>query len=394
MIDFNWILLALSTVVLASYLFDILSRRSRIPSVVMLIATGVGLQLFFDFLGWKIASVNILLPILGTLGLVLIVLDGALELRLSVEARSLITRATLLALFGLALTAGIIAAAIHAYFGASWHQAWVLATPFAVISSAVAIPAAEMLLPKEKDFVVYESALSDIFGVLFFYSLIDAKSGITMAIFNIVGGVSLSAIIGASFGVLIVILIQRIETHVRFIPMIFGLVLIYAGSKMLHLAPLVTVFAVGLILNNLPALKMLPLLHTINPGKLEGDLSAFKHLTAEFTFVIRTFFFVLLGYSTTLPELMHPLAWIITAFILLISFGGRGFLLRFAVGKKTHPLIWFAPRGLISVLLYLNIPAQMRIVDFPDGTLMLTVLGSILIMTFGSIMDSRKEAEA
>jgi cell volume regulation protein A len=394
MFDFNWILLALSVVVLASYLFDFLARRSRIPSVVMLIATGIGVQVGFDLIGWKIAFVGTLLPILGTLGLVLIVLEGALELRLTMAAKTIILRSAALAFLGIAIAASVIAVAIHAYFAVPWLQAWAVATPFAIISSAVAIPAAQVLKPDDRDFVVYESALSDIFGVLFFYALIDSKSGVTMAVLNIVGGVGLSTVIGAVFGLLIVILIQRIEAHVRFIPMIFGLVLIYAGSKILHLAPLVTVFAVGLLLNNLPAVQLLPGLHALQPAKLENDLKTFKHLTSEFTFIVRTFFFVLLGYSTSLPELLHPLAWLISGLILSVAFAGRALLLRVLAGPDIHPLIWFAPRGLISVLLYLNIPPHLRIAGFPDGALMLTVLGSILIMTFGSIVDAKKSAEA
>ena len=276
----------------------------------------------------------------------------------------------------------------------SWKQSWLLATPFAIISSAVAIPATNVLKEKDKDFVVYESALSDIFGVLLFYALLDSKGGITGALFSVVGGIGLSTLIGASFGVLIVMMIQRIEAHVRFIPMIFGLILIYSVSKFLHLAPLVTVFAVGLILNNLPLLQKMPGLQILEAKKLESDLNAFKHLTAEFTFVVRTFFFILLGYSTDLSDLAHLDAWAITAVILIITFVGRELIIRAFVGKETHPLIWFAPRGLITVLLFLNIPKEMQIIDFPNGALMLTVLGSILILTFGSIYDAKRSKMA
>jgi cell volume regulation protein A len=393
MIDFNWILFALSSVVLASYLFDFISSRSRIPSVVMLIASGIGIQLLFTFMGWEIAFVSTILPLLGTLGLVLIVLEGALELRLSKESKGLIIRSTLMAIVGILLTASLIALCLHSYYETTWRQAWLLATPFAVISSAVAIPAANVLSKKNKDFVVYESALSDIFGVLLFYALLDNKGGITSTIFTVVGGIGLSTAIGASFGILMVFMIQRIEAHVRFIPMIFALVLVYALSKFLHLAPLVTVFSVGIILNNLPALQLLPGLHSLQAKSFETDLDAFKHLTAEFTFVVRTFFFILLGYSTDLSDLAHLDAWVITGIILVIVFAGRELIIRAFVGSKTQPLIWFAPRGLITVLLFLSIPKAAQIVDFPNGALMLTVLGSILIMTFGSIFNPKQAKE-
>lgn len=390
MIDFNWILLALSVVVLASYLFDYISSRSRVPSVFMLISSGIGIKLLFGFMGWEIAFVSTLLPLLGTLGLVLIVLEGALELRISKESRGLIIRSSLMALVGIVITASLIAVCVQSYYDCTWRQAWLLATPFAVISSAVAIPATNVLKRKDRDFIVYESALSDIFGVLLFYALLDSNGGITSTVFTILGGIGLSTLIGASFGVLVVVMIQRIEAHVRFIPMIFALVLIYSVSKFLHLAPLVTVFAVGLILNNLPALQLVPGLRGLHAKDMEEDLNAFKHLTAELTFVVRTFFFILLGYSTDLADLAHLDAWLITAIILGIAFLGRALIIRGFVGPQIRPLIWFAPRGLITVLLYLNIPKEFQIIDFPNGTLMLTVLGSILILTIGSILDAKK----
>ena len=42
------------------------------------------------------------------------------------------------------------------------------AIPIGIISSAIAIPSAKNLLNNEKEFITYESSLSDIFGVIFF----------------------------------------------------------------------------------------------------------------------------------------------------------------------------------------------------------------------------------
>ncbi|MDE1997589.1 MAG: hypothetical protein KGI91_03070 [Burkholderiales bacterium] len=388
MLDLNWMLLALSGVVLASYLFDLIAHVVRLPSVVMLIASGIGIRLAMDLAGWRIDMVDVLLPVLGTLGLVLIVLDGALELRLTRQARGLMARASLSAILGIGVTGYILAAALHHFMQMDWLRAWVAATPFAVISSAVAIPAAFALASRDREHVVYESALSDIFGVLLFYALLDAEQGVSAVVLNIVSGVGLSSLIGALLGLLMVGLIGRIEAHVRFVPMIFGLVAAYAGSKLWHLAPLVTVLAVGLILNNIDQVRHLPKLRTLIPDRLDQDVSAFKHLTAELTFVVRTFFFVLLGYSTSIKELALPAAWSTASFILVVAFLCRVVLLKALMpGSSTRPLLWFAPRGLITVLLVISTPNDLRIAGFPDGALMLTVLGSIVIMSLGTIMD-------
>ena len=59
----------------------------------------------------------------------------------------------------------------------------------------------------------------------------------------------------------------------------------------------------------------------------------------------------------------------------------------------TDTLFWFAPRGLITILLYLNIPQEDRIANFPTGTLMLTVLMTTLILTVG-LMRANHEPPA
>ena len=392
MINLDWVLLALSSVVLLSYVFDILGQRVRIPSVVMLIVSGMGVRVAMDWFGLKIEFVHMVLPIVGTLGLVLIVLEGALELHLTEEARGLIVRAAAMGVLGIAVSGGLIATAIHCGLDADWHRSWLLAIPFAVISSAVAIPAAQSLLKEDRDTVVYESAISDIVGVLLFYALLNAGDGFTGALVGVAVGISVSAVIGAIAALLILVLLTRIESHVRFVPMIFGLVMVYSASKLVHLAPLVSVMAVGLMLNNAHLLVRFPRFAKIMSKSLYGEIVAFKQLTVEFTFVVRTFFFLLLGYSTAIESLTLPKAWIVTTVILMVVFLSRKILLKAMYARDSSTLFWFAPRGLITILLYLNIPAPMRIEQFPDGALMLTVLATTVILTIG-LMRAKRSPE-
>ncbi len=79
----NWILLALSGIIIVSYLFDAFAHHSRIPSVVLLIFSGILLRIVLDYFGFSIPLLDMLLPIIGTLGLILIVLEGALDLKVT-----------------------------------------------------------------------------------------------------------------------------------------------------------------------------------------------------------------------------------------------------------------------------------------------------------------------
>ena len=56
-------------------------------------------------------------------------------------------------------------------------------------------------------------------------------------------------------GVGILFLINRVEGHVRFLPLLAGLTLLYAIGKELHLSPLVLILVCGLLLNNTQLLQ-------------------------------------------------------------------------------------------------------------------------------------------
>src|SRR5262245_46836617 len=69
-VDPNLIILALSAVVIGAYAFEIVGRKVRLPSVVLLIVAGVVLRRVMDHVGWSMPYLHQLLPVLGTIGLV------------------------------------------------------------------------------------------------------------------------------------------------------------------------------------------------------------------------------------------------------------------------------------------------------------------------------------
>ena len=392
----NWTLLALCSIVIVSYLFDVIAQRLRVPAVVLLILSGMTARILLDYMGLKIPLLHVILPIIGTLGLILIVLEGALDLSITKNNMGLIGRASASSLLGLLITGGVIAALFHLCFQTDWRIAWIYAIPLAVISSAVAIPAAANLAPKLREFVIYESSLSDIFGVLIFYGLISGQGGFGNRALALAGNFGVSIGIGLLAASLLYWLITRIKAHVRFIPMIAGIALIYAASKIFHLAPLVIVMTVGLFLNNFLLLRPIPFFKKVYSPEFSEELITFKHLVAEATFVVRTFFFVLLGYSTQLVDLAHWQVWLLAIACLGATIVPRlGIIYAFAGGKKNlNPLLWFAPKGLITILLILSIPAQDTITAFPSGTVMLLVLMSAFLLTYGVVRyHSNTEAE-
>ena len=77
------VIISICVLLLLAYIFDISSSKTRIPSVILLLGLGWCVKEVTKFLNLSIPDLSPILPILGTIGLVLIVLDGSLELELN-----------------------------------------------------------------------------------------------------------------------------------------------------------------------------------------------------------------------------------------------------------------------------------------------------------------------
>ena len=83
-------ILAVSGLLLLAYLLDIAGRRYRLPGVVLLIGGGIALRQLLDHVDIELNWIEPIVPVLGTIGLILIVLEGALELTVTRERMRLI----------------------------------------------------------------------------------------------------------------------------------------------------------------------------------------------------------------------------------------------------------------------------------------------------------------
>lgn len=377
------IVLALSAIVIAAYAFDIIGRKLRLPSVVLLIAFGIALRQGLDAVGWSVPHLDRLLPVLGTIGLVLIVLEGSLDLELTQQKKRLAARTLFVAAAGLALSLGGIAGALHWLLDVDWTRALLTACPFAVISSAIAIPSASALRPHRAEFVVYESALSDILGVSVFAALVAAEGDPVLFALDLTLASIASLVLGLGFIALLYVLLNRLTGHVKFLPIFFLLMLLYATGKLLHLSPLVLVLAFGLLLNNSFLLRRVDWLRRHESESFATDVAQFRQLVAEFAFFVRTYFFLLLGYTTRISDFASPSTWLLGGGILVIIYATRLPLIALVAPRDIRPLLWIAPRGLITVMLYLSLPAHLRAAQFPEGTVMLVVLLTAVVMMVG-----------
>ncbi len=390
--DTSTVLVLISLAVLLSYWYLHLGRQLRFPSVVFLLLTGLVLRAGADVAGWQVDVPPGLLPVLGTVGLILIVLEGALDLKLSPGRRAFLWRTFGAAALGVVSTAAAVAAPVKFLFDLSWMHAVLVAMPFAVISSAVAIPSAQTLAPHDREFVIYESSWSDILGVMLFNAaLVTVSSGDGFTL-NLVGGGLAVLVLGGLLGLGMVWLVGHLQGHVKFLPLIFGLILVYGVAKALSLSPLLIVLVLGLMLNNPQLFAQVQGLRRLHSPRYDAELDKLKHLTAEATFLVRTFFFLLLGFGTDLRSLADLGAWGLAILLAALIFGLRWPLMRLLSASGTRPLAWAAPRGLITVLLFFSIPPQLVPAGFPVAALILLVLISCIAMAVGFRIDGPQPA--
>ena len=112
-------------------------------------------------------------------------------------------------------------------------------------------------------------------------------------------------------------------------------------------------------------------------------------ITLESSFVIRTFFFVIFGFTIVLASLLDFKVWLVSILILGLLYGIRFAWFRVVFRKDIYPDIWMAPRGLITILLYYSIPKALRVPEFNEGVLLLVILTSSIIMAV-SLIKYRK----
>lgn len=395
------ILFALPLLVIFSYLFDAFARKTKFPAVILLLLTGVLIRVITSANGYEdFEFLNDLIPVLGTIGLILIVLEGALELEINRQKLPTILKGFLSAIVILLLNIVIISWLFNYFLGMELHTATIFATPLSIISSAVAIPSAANLLNQDKEFVVYESTFSDILGIVIFnYAIRQAESGQPMiAIESIVGlGLQILGIVVISTLITYVLfrLLQNIEHHVKFFLILSLLILVYAIGKFFHLPALLTIFIFGVFLSNIKELLPKFLLRYFQLNHSEKGLHEFHILTAESTFIVRTFFFLFFGFSIIISDFdsFMPLVYGVLVFAIMFLIRYLYFVLT-SFKIKPSVLLYMSPRGLISILLFLQIKdleiIQLEKSVIDERMLLIVILTSMLVMTLGTLSNKQK----
>jgi hypothetical protein len=205
----------------------------------------------------------------------------------------------------------------------------------------------------------------------------------------------------------LIYLFQKLKDHGKLFLLIAVLLFLYSIGHMFGFASLLIILIFGLVLNNYNLFFRGVLKEFVLEENVNITLKDFSIVTTESAFVVRTFFFILFGWSISILSLFDYRVWLIGVPIIAIIYLVRSFVL-FVFNatiklKNINPVLFLAPRGLITVLLFYSAKDLVSVTvlgksDFDfGGVLLFVILATCLIMSWSLVKEKknleRKEEE-
>ncbi len=376
---------------IVAFVANRLSKLTRVPDIIVLLLIGITVG---PVLHWvNPATFQGAIRILGTFALLLILFEGGLELRLR-EAMRYFPAGVLLVCLSFGLSLGLIAIAGRYLLHLQWIDCLLLGAALGCTSGTIVIPALQQIETPEavKIVLTIESALGEIIAVLLVGSLLNSETSSSF-ITGLATNFSHHIVVALAIGFAAAFLWSRIwpriagqpNANILNIAVVMG---VYALSNHLGGSGLLAVLVFGVTLANLP--------RTPHLTRLGARVLAFH---AEFSFLVRSFFFVLLGVVAQFigRRYIVPILGIIAAVVVarFIAMQGSRWVIRDVPRRQTELLFWMLPRGLVTAVLALEIVNDRGAVfNFLPALAFTVVLVTNLFIVWGSVRAARQAFEA
>jgi NhaP-type Na+/H+ or K+/H+ antiporter len=130
-----------------------------------------------------------------------------------------------------------------------------------------------------------------------------------------------------------------------------------------------------------------------NHKKITEELSLFFLITSESAFLVKTFFFLVFGFSISIFSLgnmeIFSLGLGVTVILVLIRF----IYLRSTTKSGIKPEVFVAPRGLITILLFLSIPDKFKVEQLNENFVLIVILITLVILAFAAPLNAEPGKE-
>lgn len=413
--DLNLFFALLGGLLVLAFVANRLVRFTGVPDVIILMATGV---LIGPVLHWVNPDVfRGATHGFGSLALILILFEGGLEVKMR-EIVSHFAGGLFLAFFSYALSVVGVALVCRHALHFTWIPSLLVGAALGCISSSIILPVLQQVnLRREvKVTLVVEASFGDALAVLAVTTLIGLAAGgsasVRIITWSLISSVILAVGSGAIFGILWSYLLPLLSEERFWHVLTFAVVLlIYSGVHALHGNELVAVLVFGLTLANYPAAQKRFSLaadaesadwFSETPVKEEhhqkhhGQMLTFH---GELAFLIRTFFFVLLGALVEFDGLRKHTVLAFGCFGALfiarwLAVQSGRFAWRAFTSHERELMIWFLPRGLITAVLGIQIvEARGTEFEFLPSLAFAVILITNIALLIGSLRARRLFSE-
>ncbi len=381
----------LAVLLVLAYVANRLSRLTRVPDLIVLLLVGVMLG---PVLHWvRPATFQGVIDIFGTLALILILFAGGVELRLRQAARYA-PAALLLMVFSYGLSLGLIALMGRALLHLQWSDCVLLGAALGCSSGTIVIPALEQISAPEpvKITLTLESTLGELIAVLLVGSLLNTGERHSL-VFGVAADFSHHTAIALLLGVVAGTIWSRLWPLIANQPnltilnlgVLFG---VYAIARYAGGSGLLAVLVFGVTLANLHR----------TPHVTRQSLRPIA-FHAELSFLVRSFFFVLLGIVAEFVSRKYllPVVGILAALLLarFLAVLASRWAVRDVTRRETELLFWMLPRGLVTAVLALEI-VRVRgpVFAFLPAMAFTVVMVTNLFVVAGAVRSSKAIALA
>ncbi|HXH49307.1 MAG TPA: cation:proton antiporter [Terriglobia bacterium] len=382
-----------------------LFKRTRVPDVIVLMVTGLVLGPLLGMVSGR--EFQAITHALGTLAVILILFEGGLELELQAMLRHF-TGSLLLSFLAYVLSLAVIALVMRWSMGISTIAALTVGAVLGCTSSSITLPVLQQIEASTPARVtmILDASLSDTFAILTVGILLDiGRTGGPVAT-RFVGQLLFVAFISFLLAILVAFvwsyLLPKVPDQRFWNPLTLAVVLLlYSAAEHIGVSGLITVFFFGIFLANTRRTEL-----DVVKDSLGLEFAGEEHHTqvltfhAELSFLVRTFFFVLLGAVVEFRELVRYLpqaVGVLGAVILARALAVRAssWSWKGLHATERELILWIMPRGLITVVLALQvIQTRGNTFAFLPALAFATILATNLMVIIGSIRASRIPANS
>ena len=383
---------SLAALLMVAFIANRLSKLTRIPDLIVLLLIGVTLG---PILHWvNPTTFKGVVHVVGMLALILILFEGGLELRLR-EALRYFPAGLLLMVLAYGLSLGLIALIGRALLHLQWSDCLLMGAALGCTSGTIVIPALQQITAPDpvKITLTVESSLGEIVAVLVVGALIGLSqngalllSGLAADFSENVGfAVLVGVVAGAIWSKIWPLMAGQAYCNILNLGVVLG---VYALGRYLGGSGLLAELVFGVTLANLP--------RTPHMTRLGARMLAFH---AELSFLVRSFFFVLLGIVAEFVSRRYiiPILGILAALVLarLLAVQGSRWAVRDVSRRETELLFWMLPRGLVTAVLALEIvEARGTVFAFLPAMAFTVVLATNLFVVWGSVRSANAATDA